>query len=44
MRSEPARLGGISPDFGGISPRWNENFSYEHVHVGQLSKVRYISL
>ena len=26
MRSEPARLGGISLDFAGIPPRWDENF------------------
>ena len=29
MRSEPARLGGISLDFVGISPRRDENFPYE---------------
>ena len=30
MRSEPARLGGISLAFGGIPPRRDENFPYEH--------------
>ena len=35
MRSEPASLGGFSLDFAGISPRWDENFPYEHVQVGQ---------
>ena len=30
MRSEPARLGGISLDFAGIQPRGDENFAYEH--------------
>ena len=30
MRSEPARLGGISLDFTGIPPRRDENFPYEH--------------
>ena len=39
MRSEPARLGGTSLDFAGIPPRWDENFSNEHVHVGQPGKV-----
>ena len=39
MRSEPARLGGISLDFAGIPPRWDENLSYERVQVGQPSKV-----
>ena len=39
MRSEPACLGGISLDFVGISPRRDENFPYEHVEVGQSSKV-----
>ena len=29
MRSKPARLGGISLDFAGISPRRDENFPYE---------------
>ena len=37
MKSEPARLGGISLDFAGIPPRWDENFPYEHAHVGQDS-------
>ena len=39
MRSEPARLGGISLDFAGISPRWDENFPYEHTQLGQSSKM-----
>ena len=39
MRREPAHLGGISLDFAGISHRRNENFSYEHVQVGQSGKV-----
>ena len=39
MRSEQARLSGISLDFAGIPPKRNENFSYEHAEVGQSSKV-----
>ena len=39
MRSEPARLGGISLDFAGIPPRWGENFPYDHAQVGQPFKV-----
>ena len=39
MSSEPARLGGISLDFAGISPRWHENLSYEHMQVGQPGMV-----
>ena len=39
MRSEPARLGGISLGFAGIPPRWDENLSYEHVQVSQTGKV-----
>ena len=39
MRSELARLGGISLDFAGISPRWDEDLSYEHVQVGHPGKV-----
>ena len=39
MRSEPARLGGISLDFAGIPPRWDENLPYEHAQVGQPGKV-----
>ena len=39
MRSEPARLGGISLDFAGIPTRWEENFPYEHAQVGQPGKV-----
>ena len=39
MRSEPARLGGISPDFTGITSRLDENFRYEHAQVGEPCKV-----
>ena len=39
MRSEPARFGGISLDFAGILPSWDQNFLYEHAHVGQPGKV-----
>ena len=39
MRSEPASLGGISLDFAGIQPRWDENLSYEHVEVGQPAGI-----
>ena len=39
MRSEPARLGGISLEFAEIPPRWDKNFPYEHAQVGQLGKV-----
>ena len=39
MRSKPAYLGGISLDFVGIPPRWDENLSYEHVQVGHSGKV-----
>ena len=39
MRSEPARLGGILLDFAGISPKWDEDFPYEHEQVGQPGKV-----
>ena len=39
MRSEPARLGGISLDFAGVPPTWDENLSYEQVQVGQLGKL-----
>ena len=39
MRSEPGCLGGISLDFDGIPPRWDENFLYEHVQVGHPGKV-----
>ena len=39
MGSEPRRLGGISLDFAGIPPRWDENSSYEHAQVGQPGKV-----
>ena len=36
MRSEPARLGGISLDFVGISPRRDENFPYEQPLTSSL--------
>ena len=39
MRSEPARLDGISLDFAGIPPGRDENFPYEHVQVGQPGKT-----
>ena len=39
MWSEPSRLGGISLDFAGITLRWDENLSYEHVQVAHLGKV-----
>ena len=39
MRSEPARLGEISLDFGEISPRRDGNFPYGHAQVGQPSKA-----
>ena len=39
MRSEPARLGGISLHFVGIPPKRDENFPYEHVQVVQPGKV-----
>ena len=39
MRSEPARPGGISLEFAGILPKWDENFPYEHAQVGQPGKV-----
>ena len=39
MRSEPARLGGISPAFAGISSRRDENLPYEHAQVGQPGNV-----
>ena len=35
MSSEPAHLGGISPDFAGIPPKWEKNFPDEHAQVGQ---------
>ena len=38
MRSEPARKGGISLDFVGVSPM-KKNFPYEHALVGQPGKV-----
>ena len=39
MRSEPARLGGISVDFARIPLRWDEDFPYEYAQVGQPGKV-----
>ena len=39
MRSEPARLGGISHDFAGIPPTRDEYFPYEQAQVGQPGKV-----
>ena len=39
MTSEPAYLGGISLDSARISPRWDEDFPYEHAQVGQQGKV-----
>ena len=39
MRSEPARLGGILLDFAGIPPWSDENFPYEHAHMGQPGKM-----
>ena len=39
MRSGPARLGGISLDFAGIPPSWDENFPYEHAQVAHPGKV-----
>ena len=39
MRSEPACLGGISLDFAGIPPRYDEKFPYEDAQVGQPGKV-----
>ena len=39
MRSEPACLGEISPDFAEIQPKRDENFPYEHAQVGQPGKA-----
>ena len=39
MKSEPARLGGISLYFAGIPPRLDKKFPYEHAQVGQPGKV-----
>ena len=39
MRSKPAYLGGISLDFVGIPPKWDENFPYELAQLGQPGKV-----
>ena len=38
MRSEPARLGGISFDFAGIPPRRDEYFPHEHTRVDKPGK------
>ena len=37
-------VGGISLDFAGITPNWNENLPYEHTQVGQSRKVEYYFL
>ena len=39
MRSEPARLAGISLDFAGIPPRRDENFPYEHASPARWDRV-----
>ena len=39
MRNEPAHLGEMSLDFGGILPWWDENFPKGYVQVGQPGKV-----
>ena len=39
MKSEPTCLGDISFDFAGTSPRWDENFTHQHVQVVQPGKV-----
>ena len=39
MRSEPARLGGISLDFAGIPSGRDKNFPYKHAQGGQPGKV-----
>ena len=39
MGSEPVALVEISLDFAEIPHRQDENFSYEHVQVGQLRKA-----
>ena len=39
MRSEPARLCGISLDFAVIPSKRDENFPYEYAQVGQPDKV-----
>ena len=41
MRSEPARIGGISLDFAGMPPRWDENFPYESSQVGQRAGIAF---
>ena len=38
MRSEPARLSGISIDFSRIPPKWDEYFSYEHAGWASQAK------
>ena len=39
MRSEPARVSGISLDFAGIPPKRDENFPYEHAQVCQPGQL-----
>ena len=39
MRSEPARLSGISLDFARIPPKRDENFPDKHAQVGQPGRV-----
>ena len=39
MRSDPARLGGISLDFAGIPPRPDTNFPYEHASPARWDRV-----
>ena len=34
MRSESDSLGGISIDFAGVPPRWDNNFPYKHAQKG----------
>ena len=44
MRTEPARLGVISFDLVGMSPRCDERFSYECAPVSEHGKVGYSTL
>ena len=39
MRSEPARLSGLSLDFAAIPHKRDENFPYKHAQVGQPDRV-----
>ena len=44
MRIKPNRLSQISVNFADISPRWNENFAYEHAqasHPGFALRMLY---